>query len=221
MNDWLIAYKTNPFHPVHQLQFKPKLIFSYNWIKLKRPEPVFNNFEFFWLIYCWYAEKVNIIIYKWFRKCLIGFDFCLIDWFNVFYFQLQRRHGLGRDSRHSDAIDELKNAFEIAERSSPGITNRSTDNSEIKDKREDSARSSLFICIHWALKQTKYLTDQYTLSRQGIALSASWNLRKLSDICRWYFQMKKENLAESSVLSLIYEITAMVFNVFYWYLMVC
>ena len=38
--------------------------------------------------------------------------------------QLQRRHGLGRDSRHTDAIEELKNAFEIAERSSPGITNR-------------------------------------------------------------------------------------------------
>ncbi|XP_023328567.1 germinal center kinase 1 [Eurytemora carolleeae] len=38
--------------------------------------------------------------------------------------ELQRRHGLGRESRHSDAVDELKNAFEIAERSSPGITNR-------------------------------------------------------------------------------------------------
>ena len=38
--------------------------------------------------------------------------------------QLQRRHGLGRDSRHTDAIEELKNAFEIAERASPGITNR-------------------------------------------------------------------------------------------------
>jgi len=38
--------------------------------------------------------------------------------------ELQRRHGLGRDSRHGDAVEELKNAFEIAERSSPGITNR-------------------------------------------------------------------------------------------------
>jgi len=38
--------------------------------------------------------------------------------------ELQRRHGLGRDSRHTDAVEELKNAFEIAERSSPGITNR-------------------------------------------------------------------------------------------------
>jgi len=38
--------------------------------------------------------------------------------------ELQRRHGLGRERRHSDAVEELKNAFEIAERSSPGITNR-------------------------------------------------------------------------------------------------
>jgi len=38
--------------------------------------------------------------------------------------ELQRRYGLGRERRHSDAVEELKNAFEIAERSSPGITNR-------------------------------------------------------------------------------------------------
>merc|ERR1712029_1221158 len=31
---------------------------------------------------------------------------------------------LGRDSRHTDVVEELKNAFELAERSSPGITNR-------------------------------------------------------------------------------------------------
>ena len=40
-------------------------------------------------------------------------------------FQLQRRHGVGRgNSRHADAIEELKNAFDLAERSSPGITGR-------------------------------------------------------------------------------------------------
>ena len=37
------------------------------------------------------------------------------------FFQLHRRHtgGLGRSS---DSIEELRNAFEMAERSSPGIT---------------------------------------------------------------------------------------------------
>jgi len=38
--------------------------------------------------------------------------------------ELQRRHGLGRDGRHTDAVEELKNAFDIAERGAPGITNR-------------------------------------------------------------------------------------------------
>jgi len=39
--------------------------------------------------------------------------------------ELQRRHGVGRgNSRHADAIEELKNAFDLAERSSPGITGR-------------------------------------------------------------------------------------------------
>ena len=40
-------------------------------------------------------------------------------------FQLARKHGAGgRDNRHTDVVEELKNAFELAERSSPGITNR-------------------------------------------------------------------------------------------------
>ena len=40
-------------------------------------------------------------------------------------FQLARKHGAGgRDSRHTDVVEELRNAFELAERSSPGITNR-------------------------------------------------------------------------------------------------
>lgn len=38
-------------------------------------------------------------------------------------FQLARKHGAG-GGRHTDAVEELKNAFELAERSSPGITNR-------------------------------------------------------------------------------------------------
>jgi len=38
--------------------------------------------------------------------------------------ELQRRHGVGRGERGGDAIEELKNAFELAERSSPGITGR-------------------------------------------------------------------------------------------------
>ena len=39
--------------------------------------------------------------------------------------QLARKHGAGgRDSRHTDVVEELRNAFELAERSSPGITNR-------------------------------------------------------------------------------------------------
>merc|ERR1711881_383805 len=38
--------------------------------------------------------------------------------------ELARKHGAGRESRHTDAVEELKNAFELAERSSPGITNR-------------------------------------------------------------------------------------------------
>jgi len=39
--------------------------------------------------------------------------------------ELARKHGAsGRESRHSDPVEELKNAFELAERSSPGITNR-------------------------------------------------------------------------------------------------
>ena len=37
--------------------------------------------------------------------------------------QLARKHGAG-GGRHTDAVEELKNAFELAERSSPGITNR-------------------------------------------------------------------------------------------------
>lgn len=38
--------------------------------------------------------------------------------------ELQRRHNSSREGRHSDAVEELKNAFDAAERSSPGITNR-------------------------------------------------------------------------------------------------
>merc|ERR1719382_660472 len=39
--------------------------------------------------------------------------------------ELARKHGAsGRESRHNDPVEELKNAFELAERSSPGITNR-------------------------------------------------------------------------------------------------
>merc|ERR1712147_69287 len=39
--------------------------------------------------------------------------------------ELVRKHGAGgRDHRHTDVVEELKNAFELAERSSPGITNR-------------------------------------------------------------------------------------------------
>jgi len=38
--------------------------------------------------------------------------------------ELARKHATGRDSRHTDSVEELKNAFELAERSSPGITNR-------------------------------------------------------------------------------------------------
>jgi hypothetical protein len=39
--------------------------------------------------------------------------------------ELARKHGAGgRDHRHTDVVEELKNAFELAERSSPGITNR-------------------------------------------------------------------------------------------------
>ena len=38
---------------------------------------------------------------------------------------MARKHGAGgRDHRHTDVVEELKNAFELAERSSPGITNR-------------------------------------------------------------------------------------------------
>ena len=46
--------------------------------------------------------------------------------FNTFpSFQLARKHGAGgRESRHTDVVEELKNAFEVAERNSPGITNR-------------------------------------------------------------------------------------------------
>merc|ERR1712241_1328423 len=37
--------------------------------------------------------------------------------------ELARKHGAGgRDSRHTDVVEELRNAFELAERSSPGIT---------------------------------------------------------------------------------------------------
>ena len=39
------------------------------------------------------------------------------------FVQLARKHGAG-GGRHTDAVEELKNAFELAERSSPGITNR-------------------------------------------------------------------------------------------------
>ena len=43
----------------------------------------------------------------------------------IFCVQLARKHGAGgRESRHNDVVEELKNAFELAERSSPGITNR-------------------------------------------------------------------------------------------------
>jgi len=38
--------------------------------------------------------------------------------------ELARKHGAGSDSRHTDAVEELKNAFELAERGSPGITSR-------------------------------------------------------------------------------------------------
>jgi len=38
--------------------------------------------------------------------------------------ELARKHGAGLESRHTDAVEELKNAFELAERSSPGITSR-------------------------------------------------------------------------------------------------
>merc|ERR1712064_154314 len=39
--------------------------------------------------------------------------------------ELARKHGAGgRESRHTDVVEELKNAFEVAERNSPGITNR-------------------------------------------------------------------------------------------------
>jgi len=39
--------------------------------------------------------------------------------------ELARKHGAGgRETRHNDVVEELKNAFELAERSSPGITNR-------------------------------------------------------------------------------------------------
>ena len=43
----------------------------------------------------------------------------------ITFMQLARKHGAGgRDSRHTDVVEELRNAFELAERSSPGITNR-------------------------------------------------------------------------------------------------
>ena len=44
---------------------------------------------------------------------------------NIYFehLQLARKHGAG-GGRHTDAVEELKNAFELAERSSPGITNR-------------------------------------------------------------------------------------------------
>merc|ERR1712112_70502 len=38
--------------------------------------------------------------------------------------ELARKHGAGLESRHTDAVEEIKNAFELAERSSPGITSR-------------------------------------------------------------------------------------------------
>merc|ERR1712223_2173556 len=37
--------------------------------------------------------------------------------------ELARKHGAG-GGRHTDAVEELKNAFELVEHSSPGITNR-------------------------------------------------------------------------------------------------
>lgn len=45
----------------------------------------------------------------------------------MFYFQLQRKHHYnGHNSelphKSTDAIEELKNAFELAERASPGIS---------------------------------------------------------------------------------------------------
>ena len=51
---------------------------------------------------------------------MIGDVLRVID---VRLFQLARKHGAG-GGRHTDAVEELKNAFELAERSSPGITNR-------------------------------------------------------------------------------------------------
>merc|ERR1712227_1067079 len=64
--------------------------------------------------------------------------------------ELARKHGAGgRDSRHTDVVEELKNAFELAERSSPGITNRLIEQILIKfqpglsDSRLNSAMENL------------------------------------------------------------------------------
>jgi len=58
--------------------------------------------------------------------------------------ELARKHGAGRESRHTDAVEELKNAFELAERSSPGITNRLVEQvlSKLQPGLSDSRLSS-------------------------------------------------------------------------------
>ena len=56
--------------------------------------------------------------------CMYAYIYALI-FILITIFQLARKHGAGgRDSRHTDVVEELRNAFELAERSSPGITNR-------------------------------------------------------------------------------------------------
>jgi len=64
--------------------------------------------------------------------------------------ELARKHGAGgRDHRHTDVVEELKNAFELAERSSPGITNRLIEQILVKlqpglsDSRLNSAMDNL------------------------------------------------------------------------------
>merc|ERR1712147_597395 len=57
--------------------------------------------------------------------------------------ELARKHGAG-GGRHTDAVEELKNAFELAERSSPGITNRLVEQvlSKLQPGLSDSRLSS-------------------------------------------------------------------------------
>jgi len=64
--------------------------------------------------------------------------------------ELARKHGAGgRESRHTDVVEELKNAFEVAERNSPGITNRLIEQILVKlqpglgDSRLSSAMDNL------------------------------------------------------------------------------